>query len=49
MYNATFVKKLGTSNHFFRNILIKFTIFSILESDTSYICMGHANIRIKPK
>ena len=35
LYYATFVKDLGTPNHFFRNLLIKLSIFSILESDTS--------------
>ena len=49
LYNATFVKDFGTPNHFFRNLLIKLSIFSILESDTSYICMDHANMGIKPK
>ena len=49
LHNATFVKDLGTSNHFFRNLLIKCSLFSILESDTSYICIGHANLGIKPK
>ena len=49
LYNATFVKDLGTPNHFFRNLLIEVSIFSTLESDTSYICMGHANLGIKPK
>ena len=36
LYNAIFVKDLGTPNHFFRNFLIKLSIFSILKSDTSY-------------
>ena len=49
LYNATFVKDLGTPNHFFKNLLIKLFFFSILESDTSYICMGYTNLRIKPK
>ena len=49
LYNAIFVKDLGTPNHFFRNLLIKLYIFSILESDTSYICIGHANLWMKPK
>ena len=49
LYKATLVKDLGTPNHFFRNLLIKLSIFSILESDNSYICMGHANLGIKPK
>ena len=49
LYNATFVKDLGTPNHFFRNLLIKRSIFSILGSDTSYICIGYANLGIKPK
>ena len=40
LYKATFVKDLGTPNHFFRNFLIKLSIFLILESDTSYICTG---------
>ena len=49
LYNATFVKDSGTPNHFFRNLLIKCSTFSILESDTLYICIGHANLGIKPK
>ena len=48
LYNVTFVKDLGTPNHFFRNLLIKLSIFSFLESDTLYICLGHANLGIKP-
>ena len=47
LYNATFVKDLETPNHFFRNLLIKRSIFSILESNTSYICIGDANLAIK--
>ena len=47
--NATFVKDLGTPNYFFRNLLIKCSIFSILKSDTTYICIGHANLGIKLK
>ena len=49
LYNAMFVKDLGTPNHFFRNLLIKLSIFSILESSTSYICIGNANFGLKPK
>ena len=49
LYNATFIKDLGTTNYFFGNFLIKVSIFSILESDTSYIGLGHANLGIKPK
>ena len=49
LYNAAFVKDLGIPNHFFRHFLIKRSIFSILESDTSYICIDHADLGIKPK
>ena len=48
-YNATFVNDLGTPNHFYKELLIKRSIFLTLESDTSYICIGHANLGIKPK
>ena len=50
LYNATFVKDLGTPSPFFKNLLINRSIFfSILESDTSYICISHADLEIKPK
>ena len=49
LYNATFVKDLGTPNRFFNYLLFKHSIFSILKSDTSYICISHANLGIKPK
>ena len=49
LHNTTFVKDLGTLNYFFRPLLIKRSIFSILESDTSYICIGRANVGIKRK
>ena len=48
-YNATFVKDLGTPNHFFRHLLIERSIFLILKSDTSYIYIGRTNLCIKPK
>ena len=35
--NTTFVQDLGNPNHFFRNFLIKRSIFSILESDNTYL------------
>ena len=49
LYNTTFVKDLGTPNYFLRNLLIKLSIFLILESDTSYISMAHANFGVKLK
>ena len=49
LYDSTFVKDLGSPNHFFWNLLIKHSIFSTLQSDTSYIYIGHAYLGIKPK
>ena len=49
LYNATFVKDLGIPNHSFRNLQIKCSIFLTIERDTSYICIGHANLGIEPK
>ena len=48
-YSAMFVKELGTPNHFFINLQINCSIVSTFVSDTSYICMGHANLGINPQ
>ena len=48
LYNAKFVKDLGTPNIFLGSYWLSAPFFSILESDTSYICIGYANLGIKP-
>ena len=50
LYSATFVKELGTPNHFLKiNLLINRSIVSTFISDSSYICNDPANLGINPK
>ena len=49
LYSATFVKELGTPNHFLINLLINRSTVSTFVSDTSYIYNCHANLGINPR
>ena len=49
LYNATFVKELGTPNQFFIYLRINRSISSTFVIDTSYISIGHDNLGSNPK
>ena len=49
LYSATFVKELGTPNHFFIYLLSNHSITSTFVIDTSYIYIDHDNLESNPK